>query len=33
MNSFWATYNLKSLIKEPICYKNTSNATCIDLLL
>lgn len=33
MNSFCGTYNLKRLIKEPIYYKNNSNATCIDLLL
>ena len=27
------TYDLKSLIKEPICYKNPENPSCIDLIL
>ena len=27
------TYNLKSLIREPTCYKNPENPSCIDLIL
>ena len=26
-------YNLKTLIKEPTCFKNLENPTCIDLML
>ena len=26
-------YNLTSLIKQPMCYKNPNNPTCIDLIL
>ena len=26
-------YGLKNLIKQPTCYKNPSNPTCIDLIL
>ena len=33
MNSFSAIYHLKSLIKEPTCYKNPEKPTCIDLIL
>ena len=27
------TYNLRSLITEPTCYKNPENPACIDLIL
>ena len=30
---FCDNYNLKSLIKQPTCYKNADNPTCIDLML
>ena len=30
---FSDTYNLKSLIKEPTCYKNPNKPSCIDLTL
>ena len=30
---FCQVYNLKSLIKEPTCYKNPDKPTCIDLIL
>ena len=33
MKYFCDNYNLKSLIKQPTCYKNPDNPTCIDLLL
>ena len=33
MQSFCESYNLKSLIKQPICYKNPDKPTCIDLIL
>ena len=33
MNSFCVIYHLKSLIKEPSCYKNPEKLTCIDLIL
>ena len=33
MNVFSATYNLKNLVKEPTCYKNVDNPSCIDLIL
>ena len=33
MNEFCNVYGLKSLIKEPTCYKNALNPTCIDLIL
>ena len=33
MNEFCDLYNLKSLIREPTCYKNRNNPTCIDLML
>ena len=32
-DSFCAIYYLKSLIKEPNCYKNPEKPTCIDLIL
>ena len=31
--TFCDNCNLASLIKQPTCYKNPSNATCIDLIL
>ena len=33
MKSFCENYNLKSLIKQPTCYKNPKKRTCIDLTL
>ena len=33
IKAFCDNYNLSSLIKQPTCYKNPSNATCIDLIL
>ena len=33
MAGFCDTYDLRSLITEPICYKNPENPTCIDLIL
>ena len=33
MPEFCDTYNLKSLIREPTCYKNPENPSCIDLIL
>ena len=27
------TYDLKSLVKEPTCFKNPENSSCIDLVL
>ena len=33
MNEFCNVYGLKNLIKEPTCYKNALNPTCIDLIL
>ena len=33
MQSFCESYNLKSLIKQPTCYKNPDKPTCIDLIL
>ena len=32
-SEFCDTYNLKSLIREPVCYKNPENPSCIDLIL
>ena len=31
MNAFCERYSLSSLIKEPTCYKNSANPSCIDL--
>ena len=31
MEQFCASYNLKSLIKEPTCFKSVDNPSCIDL--
>ena len=33
MAVFCDTYDLKCLIKEPKCYKNSENLSCIDLIL
>ena len=33
MQSFCESYNLKSLIKQPTCYKNPDKPTFIDLIL
>ena len=33
MNEFCETYNLKSLINEPTCFKSILNPSCIDLIL
>ena len=33
MDSFCAIYHLKSLIKEPTCYKTPEKPSCIDLIL
>ena len=33
MSSFCDTFDLTSLIKEPTCYKNPDNPSCIDLIL
>ena len=33
MKSFCDSYTLTSLIKEPTCYKNLQNPSCIDLIL
>ena len=33
MKSFCKNYDLKNLIGQPTCYKNSSNPACIDLIL
>ena len=33
MGQFCASYNLKSLIQEPTCFKSVDNPSCIDLIL
>ena len=33
MSSFCDTFDLTSLIKEPTCYRNPDNPSCIDLIL
>ena len=33
VNEFCMTYKLNSLIKEPTCFKNIENPTCIDLII
>ena len=33
MERLCASYNLKSLIKEPTCFKSVDNPSCIDLIL
>ena len=33
LNDFCDIYNLKNLVKEPTCYENPGNPSCIDLFL
>ena len=33
MGFFCESYNFKSLIKDPTCFKNPENPSCIDLIL
>ena len=33
MEDFCELFNLKNLVKEPTCYKNPENPSCIDLIL
>ena len=33
LHLFCNQYELKSLNKDPTCYKNIANSSCIDLLL
>ena len=33
MTSFCKSYNLKSIIKQPTCFKNPEKPSCIDLIL
>ena len=33
VSEFWDTHKLRSLIREPTCYKNPENLFCIDLIL
>ena len=33
MHEFCQSYNLKSLVHQPTCFKNPSNPSCIDLIL
>ena len=33
MSDFCETYNLENLVKEPTCFKNPNNPSCIDLIL
>ena len=33
MKSFCENYGLKNLIKQPTCYKNPSNSTCIAVII
>ena len=33
MKSSGENYGFKNLIKQPTCYKNSSNLACIDLIL
>ena len=33
LDTFWSIWNLKSLAKEPTCFKNPNNPSCIDLFL
>ena len=33
MKAFCESYNLSSVIKEPACYKNPQNPSCIELIL
>ena len=33
MKTFGESYKLRNLIREPTCFKNSGNPTCIDLIL
>ena len=33
MNVFCNTYYFKCLVKEPTCFKNINNPSCVDLIL
>ena len=33
LRNFCDLYKLKNLVREPICFKNPNNLSCIDLLL
>ena len=33
ISDFMSTYNLKSLLKQKICFKNPDNPSCINLIL
>ena len=33
MNDFCNVYNFSNFVKEPTCYKNPDNTSCIDLFL
>ena len=33
LNDFFDIYKFKNLVKEPTCYKNPDNPSCIDLFL
>ena len=33
LEEFCSSYNLKNLIKQPVCFKNLKNATRIDYIL
>ena len=33
LKNFWDLHNFKNLIKEPTCFKNPVNPTCVDLML
>ena len=33
MKDFWSSCCLKSLLKQPTCFKNPENSSCIDLIL
>ena len=33
MKNFCENYDLRSLVKEPTCFKNPENPSCIDLIL
>ena len=33
MQVFYSTYSFNSLVKDPTCFKSSSNPSCIDLIL
>ena len=33
LNNFCNVYNLRNIVKEPTCFKNPDNPSCIDLFL